>query len=243
MELSRNLMLLMNIVIGSPSSFKLNFKISQIEIGIYTFKTSDPRFLLLSKRKSYFKQQISFPPDSFPSNCQIITQVLPICDAEASFFPDNGEAESHFSTVVDNLSTDDSTKYSNRHSLYTEYPEQCGEIILAAAQEPMFSCTDWHIPALFTLITRNYFSRFFIEDYPFKIRHLDNISFANKISKLLKLSPVGFGIAGKFIPNHLKVIQLDPFPANHKYTVSIELFKTKLNSTHNRSSTPPRNPL
>jgi hypothetical protein len=25
--------------------------------------------------------------------------------------------------------------------------------------------------------------------------------------------------------------------------VSIELFKTKLNSTHNRSSTPPRNPL
>jgi hypothetical protein len=114
---------------------------------------------------------------------------------------------------------------------------------LAAAQKPMFSCTDSHIPVLFTLITRNYFLRFFIEDSAFKIRHLDNISFANKLSKLLKLSPIGFGIAGKFIPNHLKVIQLNPFPAKHKYTVSIELFKTKLHSRHNWSSTPPRNPL
>ncbi|OHT05587.1 hypothetical protein TRFO_26583 [Tritrichomonas foetus] len=234
---------LLDIASNNPKDreVKLNHQLLESELNDYSKET---KLQLVNKLQRTVKTKIKQEKKEILSSTEKLSKITKLCASmfreEEHFFPDFGEAESLFATVIEQM-TGPQREYIEKSIVeLTNKPNLSGKILFAVASN-FLNIHNIHTDNLqyyFLLFARYFFSRVFImgnltlpiipkisnSNKTNDTESLEN--FVMKVKLILKHSPVALGCQENFLPNKYKTMALQVFPKDNPYKDAIDIFSS-----------------
>ncbi|EAY20368.1 hypothetical protein TVAG_193440 [Trichomonas vaginalis G3] len=219
---------LINIFSSSTVTQELRIDINGLEQAITNFEETNPEYIKMSRIIHQVDKEVK-KTETIDSSWPTIRNIVgKLFNPQTGYFPDLGTAESLFEIFVQSFPTEIKQKLDKLIDLSISHPNAIGKAILTQSKEVMKYYdidSDQNLQYMFILFARYFFSQIYQSTIGPNILSADISTFTARIVSLRKLSPIGFGFSGNFLPENLKGLTLESFPADNPYKEAIGCFE------------------
>lgn len=212
----------------NPVTQELKISVSLIESRIHEFQDKDPQYQKMTQFIHHVDKELRKPDVvdySWPTIRDIVSKLF---NPLTGYFTDQGEAESLFSLLVDNLPNEIKASIEKRIAISITHPNAVGKAILTQSTELMKHLeidSEQNMQYMFILFARYFFSNIYMQTIGPNIFNADKSDFTTRLRRLRTVPPIGFGFSGNFLPKTLKSIPLGLYPQDNPYREAIGLFQ------------------
>lgn len=216
-------------------SKRVHIKVNELTEYLNEFPWSYPPAKKLKRQELTMKAHLKRLTDEFAKKVpidrrfsSIFLRLDKIIDAETGYFPDHGFDEGCFQTSVEKMPADFKRRLNLRISQCISEPEKTGPLILDQCKDlakvKKFDQAKTG-KYMFLLFTRFYFSSIYQTEIAPRGASPEAQEFQRRVFRLRKLTPMGFGVAVKFLWSKLSALRLQDFPKKHLYSDAVEMFQ------------------
>ena len=204
-----------------------------INDDIHSFPQSVKKAVLISKRKRELKKHIKKmkvkPPKGITKMIKVLCSNLKDYDEKIGYFSDVGGGLEDFTSLISNLPIDFQKIINFLIAKSVSTPQSIGKNIYKASKELLQIKKlneEKYMKYIFIYFARYFSNQMYIKSIYNSVEPSKSITFANRIERLRKISPFGFGIAKRYLKKSLTKLALYTFPRGHMYQEPVDIISS-----------------
>ncbi|OHS99831.1 hypothetical protein TRFO_33616 [Tritrichomonas foetus] len=207
---------------------KININTAQREIKYFPKRGTEAAEI--EKRATNLKRHIKKmkvkPQKEVVRALKSICKVPNFDDKLVYFYDDSGRLET-FIGVLSSFPLDFQKRVNLRIVQSITQPEATGQLVLYASKE---LCNlkklseEKYLKYIFVFFARHFFNEIYTKSLFSPVSPSQTQAFVERVSRLRHVSPIGFGIAKRYLDDSLITLPLDSFPHGHLYEEPAGIF-------------------